>query len=238
MAIGKESTLLEKKLGYKFSDLALLDLALTHSSFTNEKRIKGINAPSNERLEFLGDAVLQIVISEYLYDSFRKFREGALTRMRQRLVCEKTLSRIAEGLELGDYLNVGNGEESTDCRRRPKVLADALEALIAAVYLDSNTSGSDEYKKVILSLFSDEVISESSKQKSDYKTVLQQLIEQDGAATLEYRVLSEDGPDHKKIFKVACYVNNNEVGKGEAATKKEAEMLAAKMALLLFGVPV
>lgn len=236
MAIGKEAVLLEAKLGYNFSDLSLLDCALTHSSFTNEKRIKGINAPSNERLEFLGDAVLQMVISEYLYESYKKFREGALTKMRQRLVCEKSLAEIAEGIELGEYLNLGNGEESTDCRKRPKILADALEALIAAVYLDCRATGSEKYKEVVLSLFSDEVIFESSRQKTDYKTLLQQLAEQDGAALLEYRVIEESGPDHDKIFKVACYVNNNEVGVGEAPTKKEAEMLAAGMALKLFGV--
>ncbi len=238
MAIGKEATLLEEKIGYSFSDLSYLECALTHSSFTNEKRIKGINLPSNERLEFLGDAVLQIVISEYLYGNFKKFREGALTKMRQKLVCEKTLSMIAEQICLGDYLNIGNGEETTDCRRRPKVLADALEALIGAIYLDSTSGGSDSYKKTVLSLFSEETINGSLNQKTDYKTMLQQLAEQDGAAILEYKVVAEEGPDHNKVFSVVAYINNNEVGRGEAPTKKEAEMRAAKMALELFGVQV
>ncbi len=236
MAIGKEVTLLEKKIGYSFADLSYLECALTHSSYTNEKRNKGINLQSNERLEFLGDAVLQIVISEYLYAEYKKFREGALTKMRQRLVCEKTLFTIAEKLELGEYLNLGNGEEFTDCRKRPKVLADALEALIGAVYLDSSSRVGNEYKTVVLSLFSEEFINGSAYQKNDYKTMLQQLAEQDGSAILEYKVVMEDGPDHNKTFSVAAFINNNEVGRGNAATKKEAEMKAAKMALELFGV--
>ncbi len=238
MAIGKEAVLLAQKIGYSFSDLTYLECALTHSSFTNERRTKGINLPSNERLEFLGDAVLQMVISEYLYEGFKKYREGALTKMRQKLVCEKTLSQIALDLGLGDFLNLGNGEESTDCRSRPKILADALEALIGAVYLDSVSKGSDEYKKIVLSLFSEETISGSAYQKTDYKTMLQQLSEQEGSSILEYKVLSEEGPEHNKIFNVAAYINNNEVGRGEAPTKKEAEMSAAKMALKLFGVQV
>ncbi len=238
MAIGKDVTLLEKKISYEFSDLTYLECALTHSSFTNEKRTKGINLQSNERLEFLGDAVLQIVISEYLYKEYKKFREGALTKIRQKLVCERTLSKIAQEISLGVYLNLGNGEETSDCRKRPKILADALEALIGAIYLDSVSRKSDEYKKVIMSFFTEEIINSSVFQKTDYKTMLQQLAEQDGAAILEYKVESEAGPDHKKIFEVAAYINNNEVGRGMAATKKEAEMNAAKMALKLFGVQI
>ena len=137
MSIGKSIFELSGKLGYTFRDITLLENALTHSSYANEQRARGINYPSNERLEFLGDAVLQLLISEHLYEAFAGRSEGVLTKMRQYLVCEKTLSRIARTLHLGDYLNVGHGEELTDCRRRPKVLADALEALIAAIYLDS-----------------------------------------------------------------------------------------------------
>ena len=145
MAIGKDVLDLQNKILYHFHDLSYLDAALTHSSYTNEMRSKGIKAESNERLEFLGDAVLQLVISEHLFKNFSKHREGALTKMRQHLVCEKTLAKIAKKLSLGEYLNLGNGEELGDCRSRPKILADALEALIAAVYLDSVSSGSDEY---------------------------------------------------------------------------------------------
>ena len=235
MALGKDVLELQGKIGYTFTDNSYLDSALTHSSFTNEMRVKGIKADSNERLEFLGDAVLQLVISEHLYDSFTKYREGALTKMRQQLVCEKTLAKIAKTIDLGSYINLGNGEEVTDCRTRPKILADALEALIAAVYLDAMSRGSEEYKNVILTLFAGE-IENSTKQKTDAKTRLQQLAEQDGSVILEYRILHEEGPEHNKRFTVAAYINNNEVGRGDGRTKKHAEMHAAKMALKLFGV--
>ncbi|MBE6533019.1 MAG: ribonuclease III [Ruminococcaceae bacterium] len=237
MALGKEAIELATKIGYGFADLTYLETALTHSSYTNEMRKRGIKASSNERLEFLGDAVLEIVISEHLYSSFSKYREGALTKMRQRLVCEKTLARIANTLDIGSYLNLGNGEESADLRHRPKVLADALEALIGAVYLDSLAKGEEGYKSVILSLFADE-IEAAENQRTDYKTMLQQLAEQEGSSLLEYRVVSEDGPEHNKLFTVEALINNNVVGRGSAQTKKDAEMQAARMALQLFGVVV
>ena len=235
MALGKDALDLQRKLEYEFSDYSYLESALTHSSYTNEMRQRGIKAVSNERLEFLGDAVLEIVISEYLFSSFPNCREGALTKMRQQLVCEGTLARVASGIELGEYINLGNGEETGDGRSLPKILADCFEAVIAAIYLDSRAKNSEEYKSVILRLFDDE-INLSSRQKVDYKTRLQQLIEQDGSSILEYRIISEDGPQHKRFFTVAAIVNNNEVGRGSAGTKKGAEMQAAKMALELFGV--
>ena len=237
MALGKDVLCLQGRISYNFFDVSYLDAALTHSSYTNEMRSRGIKADSNERLEFLGDAVLQLVISEHLYGSFMKYREGALTKMRQQLVCEKTLAKIASSIDLGSYLNLGNGEELSDCRTRPKILADALEALIAAVYLDCSARGDDGYKKVVISLFSEEIMS-ASQQKTDFKTRLQQLAEQDGSALLEYRVILEEGPEHDKRFTVAAYINNNEVGRGRGKTKKYAEMQAAKVALKLFGVSV
>lgn len=234
MAIGKEITELESVIGYKFKDITHLENALTHSSYANEQKNRGINFPSNERLEFLGDAVLQIVVSEYLYNSFGKYGEGELTKMRQSLVCEQNLSKIAAEIGLGDYINLGRGEEITDCRRRPKVLADALEALIAAVYVDS--APTDAYKRFVLGLMKNGIESVSDTKKGDYKTILQQLVEADGTAVLEYNVLKEEGPEHDRVFTVAAYVNNNEVGRGCAKSKKNAEMLAAKAALGLFGV--
>ena len=235
MAIGKDIFGLARVIDYEFRDISRLECAVTHASYTNEQRLRGIRAVSNERLEFLGDAVLQIVVSEYLYSNYKNYREGALTKMRQRLVCERTLASAAERISLGDYLNVGHGEESNDCRRRPKVLADALEALIGAVYLDSQEKASEDYRRVVLLLLEDE-LREGAGRKTDYKTMLQQLIEQDGSAVLEYRVISEDGPEHKKTFTVGAYINNNKMGEGIAPTKKEAEMLAAAQALELFGV--
>ena len=236
MAIGKDIIELQHIIGYEFSDISYLESAVTHASYTNEQRLRGINVQSNERLEFLGDAVLQIVISEYLYSNFKRYREGALTKMRQQLVCESTLARIAAELGIGDFLNIGHGEEITDCRTRPKILADALEAIIGAVYLDSRTSEKSDYRDVVMSLFIGEI--ERSSEKTDYKTMLQQLAEQDGTVQLEYRVVDMTGPEHNKMFTVAAYINNNEVGRGSAKTKKNAEMQAAKVALKLFGVSV
>ncbi len=237
MAIGADIFELSRRIGYCFLDISRLECAVTHASYSNEQRVKGIKALSNERLEFLGDAVLQIVISEYLYSNYKKFREGALTKMRQRLVCEKTLAAAAERIGLGKYLNVGHGEEINDCRSRPKVLADAFEALIGAVYLDSLEKGVEDYKRVTLDLLEQELC-ESVNRKTDFKTMLQQLIEQDGSAVLEYRVVDESGPEHEKTFTVEAYINNNKVGSGTAQTKKEAEMQAARVALGLFGVTI
>lgn len=237
MAIGKEFTELEEKIKYKFFDINLLEVALTHSSYSNEKKSQGNNYESNERLEFLGDAVLEIVISEYLYKNYKNRSEGVLTKMRQYLVCEKTLSKIAAEIKLGQYINLGRGEEMTDCRRRPKVLADALEAVVAAVYLDSY-SVNEDYRRVVLELFSDEIENASSMQKGDYKTLLQQLVEKDGSSILEYEVLEMTGPEHDKTFKVVAKINNNIVGTGVSKSKKDAEMKAAKIALELFGVGI
>jgi ribonuclease-3 len=235
MAIGKELALLEEKIGYKFADIKNLQTAMTHSSYANEQKSKGLNYPSNERFEFLGDAVLEMVISEYLFVNYKDRSEGTLTKMRQSLVCEKTLAKIASHIGLGEYINLGRGEELTDCRLRPKVLADALEALFAALYLDSRISKTN-YTNVIIALFSGEIENALVMQKGDFKTLLQQLVEKDGSSLLEYEVINEDGPEHDKIFTVAAKVNNNVVGVGKSKSKKDAEMEAAKLALELFGV--
>ena len=221
MAIGKDLFELEDKLGYKFSDIKKLETALTHASYSNELRSRGLNLPSSERYEFLGDAVLEIVVSEYLFENFKNRNEGSLTKMRQNLVCERTLSKIATELGLGDYINLGRGEEMSDCRRRPKVLADALEAVFAAIYLDSDKKP-EIYKSIIFDIISAE-LEDASKIK-------------DGAALLEYVVIDESGPEHDKVFTVGAKVNNNLVGKGVSKSKKDAEMKAAEEALRLFGV--
>lgn len=235
MAIGKEFLELEGKIGYKFSDIKYLETALTHTSYSNEQKSRGMNFSSNERLEFLGDAVLEIVVSEYLFENYKNMSEGALTKMRQHLVCEKTLAKIAAELKIGDYINLGRGEELTDCRKRPKLLADTLEAVFAAVYLDAGSSSRD-YRSVILQLMANEIECSSSMRRGDYKTLLQQLVEKDGASILEYAVVDESGPEHDKVFTVEARINNNLVGKGISKSKKDAEMQAAKVALELFGV--
>ncbi len=238
MAIGKDLFLLYDMIGYKFREAEYLENALTHSSFANERKSKGISYPSNERLEFLGDAVLEIVVSEYLYKHFKNYSEGALTKIRQYLVCEKTLASIAADIGLGDYIHIGRGEELTDCRNRPKVLADTLEALVGAIYLDSESFYVDGARAAVLKLFKAEIENAENMQGGDYKTMLQQLVEKDGDALLEYKVLSESGPDHKKLFTVQAIVNNNVVGQGSSGTKKDAEMQAARAALKLFGINV
>ncbi len=235
MGIGKDILDLEKKLDYKFNDLSYLERALTHLSYANELRSKGINVLPNERLEFLGDAVIQIIISEYLFENYKKHREGALTKMRQRTVCEKTLAKIAAELNLGDYINLGHGEELTNCRERPKILADTLEAVIAAIYLDSKNSP-EIIREIVYNLFKPVLAPDAVMKRNDYKTMLQQLAEQDGSSILEYVITDEIGPEHNKIFVVSAYINNNKVGEGRGRSKRQAEMQAAKMALKLFGL--
>ena len=235
MGIGKEITELQDKIGYKFADLKFLETAVTHSSYSNEQKSRGHAFLAKERLEFLGDAVLQIVISKFLYENYKEQAEGSLTKMRQILVCEKTLSKIAAEINLGDYINLGRGEEMTACRNRPKILADTLEAVFGAVFIDSN-SDENKYGPVILNLLLSEIENAYKSQKGDYKTLLQQLVEKDGTATLCNEVVEENGPEHDKEFTVVAKVNNNIVGKGISKSKKGAEMKAAKVALSLFGV--
>ena len=235
MAIGKNFSSLSQSLGYTFSDDQILENALTHSSYSNEYKNKGLALPSNERLEFLGDAVLEIVISEYLYNNFKSFSEGKLTRMRQKLVCEKTLAEIAFEIKLGEYIHLGKGEE-IDCRTRPKVLADTLEAVIGAIYIDSGSNTLDRYKEIIISLFLPHINKVLQSSSADYKTLLQQFVEKDGSSNLEYVVTEEKGPEHDKKFYVDAKVNNNVVGRGVASNKKDAEKQAAKHALELFGL--
>lgn len=237
MAIGKSFSELEKCIGYVFSNSTYIENALTHASYSNEYKSKGVLLPSNERLEFLGDAILQTVISEYIYDNYRDFSEGKLTRIRQRLVCEKTLARIASKIRLGEYIHLGHGEEA-DCRERPKILADTLEAVFGAIYIDNRESDAPIYKKIILELFKDEFMSSFNNASADYKTMLQQFIEKDSHSVLEYEIIDQTGPDHHKQFSVVAKVNNNIVGKGIAFSKKNAQMLAAKDALILFGFKV
>ncbi len=236
MAIGKALDGLYEVLGYTFADPTYLQTALTHTSYSHEQKNKGKKYPSNERLEFLGDAVLQLVISDTLFDMYGHIAEGALTKIRQTLVCEKTLSAVASSIDLGAYLHVGHGEELTDCRCRPKVLADAMEAVFAAVYLDSRRTGSDAYRQVILHLMQPMLVAGTDTPRADAKTTLQQLVEKDGSSELTYEVVHEEGPAHEREYTVACYVGTNEVGRGSARTIKDAQMQAADMALRLFGI--
>lgn len=235
MAIGKDLQGLIGILGYKFSDISYLETALTHVSYANELKARGIEYKSNERLEFLGDAVLQIVISDLLYHNFDKCNEGTLTKMRQYLVCQKTLAKIASGLSLGDYINAGSGEEDNGLRTRPRILANTVEAVVAAIYLDAIASDRD-YVAPIISLFGDEINNAASVQWGDYKSLLQMLVEKSGEDTLEYVTEETDGPEHDKVFSVVAKINSNEVGRGTAKRLKDAQMMAAHAALSLFGI--
>ena len=236
MGIGKDFGDLMHDIGYNFIDATFLQTALTHSSYTNEMRQRGFRAESNEALEFLGDAVLEIVVSEYLFDRYAKHGEGALSKLRQMIVCENTLAKIASRINLGVYLNVGSAEENLDLRKRKKILADALEALIAAVYLDDRTNAHGNlYRAVVVCLFEKEINSIVKSGNKDYKTSLQQFVEKNGDALLRYDI-EESGPEHEKTFIATAYINNNKVGDGKGSTKRAAEMQAAKVALRLFGI--
>ena len=236
MGIGKDFSQLMRDIKYDFIDVTFLETALTHTSYTYEMKQKGFRAESNEALEFLGDAVLEIVISEYLYDRYARYGEGALSRLRQMIVCENTLSRIASAIRLGDYLHIGTAEENLALRSRKKVLADALEALIAAVYLDDRTNANGNlYRATVICLFEKEIENIIKAGNSDYKTLLQQFVEKNGDALLRYDI-EENGPEHEKTFIATAYINNNKVGDGKGNTKRAAEMQAAKVALRLFGI--
>jgi len=235
LGIGKELFTLCDIIGYSFNDISNLEKALTHSSYSNELKNRGFRIESNETLEFLGDAVLQIVISEELFDRFKGKSEDVLTEVRKTLVCESTLARIAESISLGDYLNVGTGEETSGVRQRPRILGDALEALVAAIYIDDRGFGGENYKRVVLSLFKDEIELAIKQGHVDYKTMLQQFVEKNGDSVLKYEY-GESGPEHNKVFYVTAFINNNKVGEGRGTTKRSAEMQAAMEALKLFGI--
>lgn len=235
MPAEKDFVLLEEKIGYIFKDKTLLRTALTHSSFYNENKNKINAVGSNERLEFLGDTVLEIVISEYLFKAFPTENEGVLTQIRQRLVCESALASVSRRIGLGDFLFLGKGDDTSGARDRNSVLADAFEALIAAIYLDNTEGDLSVVKELVISLMKNQ-LENCYSNYGDYKTQLQQLVEQDGREMLYYEVVSESGPAHKRTFTVAAMLNSNRIGIGEGHSKREAEQKAAREALLLFGI--
>ena len=218
---------LEEKLGYQFRDISLLEGALYHSSYANEHRKQGIE--SNERLEFLGDAVLGFVSAEHLYAKHPASPEGELTRIRAALVREESLYEVATYLGLGEYLLLGKGEELGGGRTRPSILADATESVFAAVYLDGGIeSARDLIHRVLLDKEQEELVEE---RRRDYKTKLQELAQQKPEQVLAYELAGESGPDHNKVFTMQVKLNGNVIGEGTGRTKKEAEQIAAKAAL-------
>lgn len=219
---------LQNRIDYHFRDMALLGRALTHSSYANEAHQNG---GDNERLEFLGDSVLGFITADYLFSHHKNFPEGELTKLRAYAVCEKSLFSFAKEIDLGKYLRLGKGEEHTGGRTRPSLLSDAFEAVIAAIYLDG---GLEEAKRFVLRFVVPCV--ESKPTFRDYKTMLQEVVQQNQGETLEYVLVSETGPDHDKHFAVEVHLNSNVIGHGVGGSKKKAEQNAAKEALEMMGL--
>lgn len=224
---------LEERIGYTFRNKELLTEALTHSSYINEHRLE--KEDCNERLEFFGDSVLSVIVSRYLFSQFTSRQEGDLTKLRAAVVCEKALAKYAREICLGDYLRMGNGEEKTDGRHRASITSDAFEAVLAAMYIDTDYN-SDRVALFLMPFIVKEIedirLGESF---VDYKTALQQIIQQAEGEKLCYDVVGEEGPDHNKTFTVEAKLNSNVIGVGKGSSKREAEQNAAKEALKLFG---
>ena len=215
---------LEERLGYRFHDPKLLEHALTHSSYANEHRSSGVT--SNERLEFLGDSILGLIVAEHLFRTHPDMPEGELTRTRAALVCEDSLHEVALTLDLGSYLRLGKGEAAGGGRTRASILADATEATLAAVYLDG---GLDPVRAII-----QRFILDKEREKAvdrDYKTALQEWVQRTPGQPIAYRLVDELGPDHARVFVMEVTVGGRSAGQGRGRTKKEAEQLAAKAAL-------
>ncbi len=216
---------LEKRIGYTFNDFELLRNAMMHSSYTNEKHLE--KNQCNERLEFLGDAVLELVSSEFLFLNFPKVSEGELTKTRASMVCEPALAFCARDIELGSYLLLGKGEEATGGRQRESITSDAMEALIGAIYLDGGFTNAKEFiHRFILTDL------ENKKLFFDSKTILQEMVQAQMTETISYQLIKEEGPDHNKAFYVEVLLGERSYGVGKGRTKKAAEQQAAYQAIL------
>ncbi len=215
----------QDRIGYHFQNQRLLTQALTHSSYSNERRMSKL--ANNERLEFLGDAVLELTSSEFLFQKYPKYPEGELTRLRASLVCEQTLAFCTRELELGKYLLLGKGEDMTGGRERKSILSDALEAVIGAIYLDGGFANAKEF---ILKFVLNDI--EHKQLFFDSKTILQEVVQGNYKGELGYQLIEESGPDHDKKYVVEVRIDEQSIGQGEGRTKKAAEQEAAYHALL------
>lgn len=223
--------MLKDKIGYEFRNEKLFQKALTHSSYANEQRARRIQ--NNERLEFLGDSVLGFVSADYLYNHFPELPEGELTKLRAAVVCEQTLYEIAKELGIDREIKLGHGEDLGGGRQRPSILADAVEALLGAIYLDG---GIEPARAFVLSFVPRKA--EAARRGGafkDYKTMLQEIVQKNRQETLEYRLAGSEGPDHNKLFTMQLLLNSNVFAEGRGKSKKEAEQMAAKQALELMG---
>lgn len=216
---------LEKKIGYTFREKGMLRQAMCHSSYANEHKPRP--AADNERLEFLGDAVLEIISSDFLYHQYPKMPEGDLTKLRASIVCEPTLALCAREFELGKYLLLGKGEEHTGGRERNSILSDAMEALIGAIYLDGGFASAKEFiHKFILNDL------ENKQLFYDSKTILQEMVQGMGREALTYELLGEDGPEHNRVYETCAKIGGREIGRGQGRSKKAAEQMAAYRGIL------
>ncbi len=217
---------LQEAMGYTFKNQALLRTALTHSSYYNENR-KSV-PDSNERLEFLGDSVLGFLTARYLFEKHKSKNEGELTRLRAALVCETHLSQVAAGLRLNEYLLLGKGEKAAGGQNRPSILSDALEAVLAALYLD----GGMDTARIFAESF---IFARRPSDTQDFKTQLQELLQREPGHVFTYRPVSESGPEHAKVFTVELVLDDQVIGRGEGGSKKEAEQKAAAQGILKLG---
>ena len=225
----RDLSILEENLGYKFKNRKFLEVGVTHSSFANETKE---HVTYNERQEFLGDAVLSIIVSDYIFEHYTNLPEGELTKLRASLVCEKSLCGFSNELEMGSFLRLGHGEELMGGRERPSILADAFEAVLAAIYLDG---GIEPATKVVLRFVKKALEHVENAPFKDYKTLLQEIIQKNPEERLSYVLVGESGPDHDKRFEVDVMLNSNVIGHGIGKSKKSAEQIAAKEALELMG---
>ena len=227
--MNRDYALLEKNIGYSFSDRDYLLLALRHSSFANESKEED---ESNERLEFLGDSVLSIIVSDYIFRNYPGLPEGELSRIRASVVCRASLSSLSRKLSLGDFLLLGKGEDESDGRDKDSILENAFEALVAAIYLDG---GLEKTREFVLSNIIPVIKSHVDPVKdTDYKSLLQQRIQKDHTGFIKYKTVGESGPAHKRVFEVEVWLDSNLLGRGTGLTKKEAEKNAARAALEYF----
>jgi len=217
---------LQERVGVRFSNVILLRKAFTHSSYVNEHRKKPYE--DNERLEFLGDAVLELTVSQYLYEKYPMMSEGELTKLRAAIVCEPSLVTFANELNFGEAVLLGKGEEMTGGRQRPALLADAFEAFIGALYLDQ---GLEKTKELLNKVVFPKVEKGAFSHVMDFKSQLQEFIQRDGSGILEYKILKEHGPAHNRVFESQVILNGEVLGEGKGRSKKEAEQHAAQMAL-------
>ena len=221
---------LQRLIGYRFHDEKLLFEALSHSSFANENKK---TRRSNERLEFLGDSVLSVIVSDHIFKHFKHIPEGELTKLRASLVCESALYEFSKRIRLGEMIFLGKGEEQTGGRERPSIVSDAFEAVIAAIYLDGGMEAARPY---VLSFIPKDITPKGAKNLHDYKTELQEVIQRNPEEKIVYQLVGESGPDHDKRFTVRVMLNSNIIGEGDGKSKKAAEQSAAREALRLMGL--